>query len=153
MLGVVIRSQSDKDYSQQTQHLSTMTAAHTVFAGFIFTIITLLLTQLTPDFLNSVLSQIILFILYTLFEVMLFLIIGNIVLSFFLVKTIPPRTRYISITNYLWCFTIFVIGILPILLFLLWNLIFLVFTTIAVWLIFVIAGIIAFVNQYSKMSR
>ncbi len=141
---------SDKDYSQYTKHLSTMISASALLAGFIFTIITLLLTQLSIPILSSGLTQIALIVLYTLFELMLFLIFNLILMSFSFVSPIPPRSKHIWATNVLWSSSIVATGFLPILLFLLWGLIFTVLLTLFIWIFFFVAAMVIFLRPFLK---
>ena len=136
--------EADDDYSQYTRHLSTMTSASALNAGFIFTILTLLLTQLPYALLYTVLAQIVLIFLYTLFMILIYVIVSLIMMSSFLTRPFPARSKKTWSINVLWSGSISVTGVIPILLFLLWNLNFLVYAALIIWICFFLISIVSF---------
>jgi hypothetical protein len=129
-----------------------MISASALNAGFIFTIITLLLTQLPSALLYSALAQIVLIFLYILFLILLFVMLTLIMLSSILTKPIPPRSKKIWLINFLWGGSICATGIIPILLFLLWNLILLVYAALISWIFFLILAIISEWKPFLRRS-
>ncbi len=130
-----------------------MTSASALNAGFIFTIITLLLTQLPSALLYTVLAQIVLIFLYIVFMVLLFVIVHLIIMSSLFTRPIPPRSKQIWFVNILWAGSISATGFVPILLFLLWNLVFLVNTALIVWIFTFVIVLSTTSIPYLKTTR
>ena len=77
-------------YSPYFEHNKTIAHVLSLFSGFIFTSITLLLTRLNNT--EDTLAQATLLFLTILFYVSLFVLIDNLEMPFHYIKNIPPMT-------------------------------------------------------------
>ena len=127
----------EKDYSDYIQHMSSFNSVASVFAGFTFTILTLLLTQL-PD-PSSIMSQLTLFFLGVLFNLLAFLVGWNTINNIYFCRNVPPLTKRLAIFNWLSVLSYSLLGVSIVLMFLLWNLIYLALALAVVWALFIIA--------------
>ena len=100
----------DKDYSDWIQYMSNVTNALTLFSGFTFTSITILLTLL-PD-PSRISSQITLFLLSALLDFFLFFMGWQTLLLIYYCKNIPPLVARLRLSSRLWfsSFGFFVYG-------------------------------------------
>ena len=132
-------SHDDKnDYSDYIKHLSNLGSGLLFISGFMFTVITILLTQL-PN-LNSPQSQLTLFFFSVIFNLATFLAFFVTMEGIYYCRRIPPLSKRRAIINMLNLLVTVMIGLTVTLLFLLWNLTFLVITSGIVWMGFVISG-------------
>jgi hypothetical protein len=146
------------DYSEYRRHVISLASVMTFLAGFTFTIITLLLSQL-PDlssviFSVSFLWQFTLFFLTVLFYLMLFVVFYSLVISIILVRDLLPKgTMPIAAKIYNIAYTLIwvVIGIPLILMFLLWNLYYLALAAAIVWILVIII-MISFVVRSGQIK-
>ncbi len=81
---------NEEVYSPYFEHNKTIAHVLSLFSGFIFTSITLLLTRLSNT--EDALAQATLLFLTILFYVSLFVLIDNLEMPFHYIKNIPPRT-------------------------------------------------------------
>lgn len=120
--------------------MSSFNSVASVFAGFTFTILTLLLTQL-PD-PSSIMSQLTLFFLAVLFDLLAFLVSWNSINNIYFCKNVPPLTKRIAVFNWLSVLSYSLLGVPIVLMFILWNLIYLALALAVVWALFIIATFI-----------
>ncbi|MFX1490772.1 MAG: hypothetical protein ACFFBU_00745 [Promethearchaeota archaeon] len=136
---------SKPDYSEYRKHIISLASVMTFLAGFTFTVITLLLTQL-PDLSSLALSinflwQFTLFFLAVLFYLMLFIVFYCLVISIILVRDLIPKGTMptaAKIYNVAYALIWLLIGIPLSLMFLLWNLIYLALAAAIVWVLIII---------------
>ena len=137
-------AKSKSDYSEYRRHVISIASVMTFLAGFTFTVITLLLTQL-PDLSSLALSinflwQFTLFFLTVLFYLMLFIVFYCLVISIILVRDLIPKGTMptaAKIYNAAYALIWLLIGIPLSLMFLLWNLIYLALAAAIVWVLII----------------
>ncbi len=86
-------TESGTDYSDYLKHSGTIVSLASLMAGFVFTSITLFLTQLQPEQLYSALMQVVLLFLGFLFCIWLYVAAGFATSGIFLVRRSPPLTK------------------------------------------------------------
>lgn len=133
-------SNNGKDYSDYIQHRSNVENGILFLAGFTFTAITILLTQL-PD-PNSLQPQLILLFLAVFFGLLFFVSGFSMVEMIYHCKDIPPLTRRIRFLNALLVLVANLSGFAVSLLFLLWNLTMLAMVSGIIWVFLIIANIL-----------
>ena len=111
---------TDEDYSNWFQYMSNVTHATSLFSGFTFTSITILLSLL-PD-PSQISSQLMLFFLSTLLDFFLFFLGWQTVLLVYYCKNAPPLTRRLRLTSRLWFLSFGLLCMAVTIMFLLWNL-------------------------------
>jgi len=116
----VITVSINEDYSNWIQYMSNVTHALSLFSGFTFTSITILLTLL-PD-PSQISSQITLFLLSILLDFFLFLMGWQTVLVIYYCKNIPPLTTRLHLSSRLWFLSFGLLCMAVTTMFLLWNL-------------------------------
>jgi hypothetical protein len=121
-----------------------------VFAGFIITILTLLLTQLPPTLLSDFIIQLILFFLALLFHFWVFLVGVNVIGAFLTVRTLPASVRTSARSIPIFIVAYWAMGMAIPLLFLIWALFLLAFLATVVWTLFFIVSILA---QYEPLKE
>lgn len=114
---------SEKDYSDYIQHLSTQVTMLSLFAGFVLTMITILLTQL-PDPSNPI-AQIMLFVLTYSLYALSFVLTSSALRIIYYCRKVPPLTRDIAMVNYLSWSTLFLLTGSLVLLYAIWSLVYL----------------------------
>jgi hypothetical protein len=119
----VITVSIDKDYSDWIQYMSNVTNALTLFSGFTFTSITILLTLL-PD-PSRISSQITLFLLSVLLDFFLFFMAWQTLLLVYYCRNIPPLVRRLRFSSRLWFSSFGFLCMAVVVMFLLWDLTFL----------------------------
>ncbi len=126
----------EPDYSNYLTYLSRILGAASLFAGFLFTVITLLLTQLPyPD---TIQSQGILLFFNTLFLFSVYLVgYGSYLMTYFC-KKVPPMTPTIRASYYLSLLFFSLSASAPTWLFFLWNLTYLTLASFIIWIIFTV---------------
>jgi len=105
--------------------------------GFMFTVITILLTRL-PN-LDTLQSQLILLFFTVVFNLVGFLAFLLTVEGIYFCRRVPPPSKRFTVINVLAFLVTILVGFIVTLLFLLWNLTFLVVASGVVWVLFVIA--------------
>jgi len=144
-------STNEKDYSDTIQQLSNITAVLSLFCGFTFTGITILLTLLpNPAELSS---QVTLFFLSVLFNFFLLLIGWGIVLGNYYVKSVPPRTRGLIIyySSIFLCLGLW--GVAIALMFFLWNLTYLAWASGLVSMLFLVVLVVFVYKPYWEFRK
>lgn len=117
----------DKDYSDWIQYMSNVANTLSLFSGFTFTSITILLTLL-PD-PRQISSQITLFLLSALLDFFLFLMGWQTIFVIYHCRSVPPLTRGMAIASRLWFSSFGLLCIAVTIMFLLWNLTYLAFAS------------------------
>lgn len=123
-------SKSNKDYSDYIQHLSTVSNSQSLLTGFAFTAITVLLTLL-PD-PSLFLSQVTLFLLVLLLNLMYLLTLWTDKQSILLCRNLPKPTREISVYNLSVMISTTLFAMTVLFMFLLCNLIYLALASFVV---------------------
>lgn len=113
-------SENERDYSDYIQHMSNVVSGLFALGGFIFTAITILLTQLPNP--NTLQSQLVLLFLAVFFDLLMFVSSFSTVEMIYHCRDIPPLTRRIRFLNALLTLVANLSGFAVSLLFLLWNL-------------------------------
>jgi hypothetical protein len=116
----VIAVSVDKDYSDWIQYMSNVTNALTLFSGFTFTSITILLTLL-PD-PSRISSQITLFLLSALLDFFLFFMGWQTLLLIYYCRNIPPLVARLRLSSRLWFSSFGFLCMAVVVMFLLWDL-------------------------------
>jgi hypothetical protein len=138
-------SENKKDYSDYISYASNFLLALSLFSGFTFASITILITQL-PD-PSQILIQVTLFFLATMFYVFVFLSFYFIGCILHCVKNVPPDTEllgYKKVVSFLATISFPIWGVSVVLMFLFWNLLylalasFIVLLAVDIWSIFAI---------------
>ena len=142
-------TESEERYSNYLSLVSTINSMAALFAGFIITILTLLLTQLPPTFLSDSLIQLILLILALLFHFWVFLVGVNVIGAFLTVRTLPSSVRTSSQSIPIFIIAYWAMGMAIPLLFLIWALFLLAILATIIWTIFFIISILA---QYEQLK-
>jgi len=131
-------AESDFNYSDYLRHMSNISRIAALFAGFDFTVVTLLLTQL-PD-PTTVPAQITLYSMSVLFLLLIFMVGWSGMLHIYLCRRVPPRTPQLSAFAVL-AFGAHLLVCAPVfLMFFLWHLTVLALGTFLTWVAFVIAS-------------
>ncbi len=133
-------SANEKDYSSYLAYESMAVQVLALLCGFTFTSITVLLTLL-PD-PKQVLSQVTLFFLAFMFDLMLFMLSFAMFYLAFCVKAVPPEAKGRRSMMWLWFLIFSLWGISIVLMFLLWNLIYLALTSGIMYALFAILTVI-----------
>jgi len=141
-----------KDYSDFVSHLSNLSGVLSLFCGFTFTSITILMTQL-PD-PSSILAQFTLFFFAVLFDLFLFSLTWTTISLIQFCEYVPFNMfQHSNIFNWL-LFSLFgVWGLAVVLMFLLWNLFYLALASGIVWTLLVITGFILLWKPFQEFYR
>jgi len=142
---------NEKDYSDTIRQLSSITGLLSLFCGFTFTGITILLTRLPNP--NEFSSQVTLFFLAVLFNFFLLLIGWGIVLGNYYIKNVPPRTRGLIIYYSLLFLGLGLWGIALALIFFLWNLTYLAWASAFVSMLFLAVTIVFIYKPYWEWRK
>src|SRR5512136_349743 len=142
-------SDENIEYSEYFQHNTTIGSVLSLFCGFLFTSITILLTSLQNK--EGVLAQATILFLTLIFYLSLYVLLDNLEMAFHYIKDIPPLTLKVKPFFYLLLIFYF-FGTSTILLFLLFDLLSLAVTSAIVWIIVVIASINSTVRRFYKQS-
>lgn len=110
----------NEDYSDWIQYMSNVTHALSVFSGFTFTSITILLTLL-PD-PSQISSQVTLFLLSILLDFFLLFMGWQTMLLVYYCKNVPPLTTRLRLSSRLWFSSFGLLCMAVTTMFLLWNL-------------------------------
>ena len=143
-------TESEERYSDYLSLVSNINSMAAVFAGFIITILTLLLTQLPPASLSDLTIQLILFFLALLFHFWVFLVGVNLMGAFLTVRTIPSSVRTSARSIPIFIIAYWAMGMAIPLLFLIWALSFLAILATIVWTLFFIVSLLA---QYEPLKK
>jgi len=146
-------SESEKDYSTYVDYIENNSETYSLFSGFAFTAITLLLALL-PD-PGEIRIQIILFCLSVLFNLIGFILHGNERLIAYCVRIAPqlPEGYKSGIVAKLGNSVYYLLAGIIVLMFIAWSLIWLAIATAIVSVVFIILGYILyrpFAEHYKK---
>lgn len=145
-------STDEKDYSDYIKHLSNLGSMLSFFSGFMFTSITILLTQL-PD-PTQIRAQVTLFFLAAMLDIFIFLMADSYQKVVYLCKNVPPYSGRITPTNLLMDISMILgFGGSTVLLFLLWNLIYLALAQVIAWALVTIAAYISTMKPFYKKPK
>jgi len=139
----------EENYADYFGHNRSISSVLSLFCGFLFTSITLLLTSY-PN-IQEVLAQATLFFLTFVFYVALYTLMDNLEMGFHYIKKIPPLTlRVAPFFRLLLVFYLF--GTAVVLMFLLFGLLNLAIISGILWAIFVMVSIISIVRPFFRQS-
>ena len=141
-------SESGKGYSDYAQNLSNVMNGMLFFAGFIFTVVAILLTSLPNP--RTLQSQFTLLLLTAIFYLTIFLAFYFLIEVPYHVGNVPPLTRRRRMINALIFLTFLLIGLTFPLLFLLWDLTTLAITSSIIWLGFAISIFVFIFKPFQK---
>jgi len=142
-------SDEKTSYSEYFSHNSTIVSVLSLFCGFLFTSITILLTSLQNK--GGMLAQATVLFLTLIFYLSLYVLLDNLEMAFHYIRDIPPLTLKVKPFFYLLLIFYF-FGTSTILLFLLFDLLCLAVTSAIIWIIVVIASINSTVRRFYKQS-
>lgn len=140
----------DEDiYKSYFEHNKTIAQVLSLFSGFIFTSITLLLTRLNNT--EDVFAQATLLFLTILFYITLFVLIDNLEMPFHYIKDIPTMT--LKVRPFFFLLVIFYLfGASTIMMFLLYHLFYLSVTSGIIWFIIVLLSILLTARRFFKQA-
>jgi hypothetical protein len=142
-------SETKTSYSEYFGHNGVIVGVLSLFSGFLFTSITILLTSLQNK--EGALAQATILFLTLIFYFSLYVLLDNLEMAFHYIKDIPPLTLKIRpFFNLLLIFYFF--GTSTILMFLLFNLLFLAVISAIIWALVLIASINSTVKRFYKQS-
>ena len=142
-------SDDKTSYSEYFSHNSTIVNVLSLFCGFIFTSITILLTVLQNK--GGMLAQATILFLTLIFYFSLYVLLDNLEMAFHYIKDIPPLTLKVKPFFYLLLIFYF-FGTSTIFMFLLFDLIYLAVISAAVWIVVVIMSVNSTVKRFYKQS-
>jgi len=142
-------SDEETSYSEYFSHNSTIVNVLSLFCGFIFTSITILLTVLQNK--GGTLAQATILFLTLIFYFSLYVLLDNLEMAFHYIKDIPPLTLKVKPFFYLLLIFYF-FGTSTIFMFLLFDLIYLAVISALVWMIIVITSVNSTVKRFYKQS-
>lgn len=140
--------ESSFNYSDYLRHMSNISRIASLFAGFDFTVLTLLLTQLSDP--STMLAQITLYAIAVLFLVLIYLVGWSGMLHIYLCRRVPPMTPQLAVFSILAFGVHIAAGVPIILMFFLWQLSVLGSVTLLTWIAFAIAS---FVYIWRPLTR
>ena len=142
-------SDEETSYSEYFSHNSTIVNVLSLFCGFIFTSITILLTVLQNK--GGTLAQATILFLTLIFYFSLYVLLDNLEMAFHYIKDIPPLTLKVKPLFYLLLIFYF-FGTSTIFMFLLFDLIYLAVISAVVWIVVVIMSVNSTVKRFYKQS-
>jgi hypothetical protein len=142
-------AKDEKSYSEYFDHNRTIVGVLSLFSGFLFTSITILLNWLQNK--NELLAQATFLFLTLLFYLSLYVLLDNLEMGFHYIKDIPPLTLKVRpFFNLLLIFYLF--GAATVLMFLLFNLFYLSLISGVTWAIIVILSLMTTVKRFYKQA-
>jgi hypothetical protein len=142
-------SDDKTSYSEYFSHNSTIVNVLSLFCGFIFTSITILLTALQNK--GGMLAQATILFLTLIFYFSLYVLLDNLEMAFHYIKDIPPLTLKVKPFFYLLLIFYF-FGTSTVLMFLLFDLLYLAVISAFIWIIIVITSVNSTVKRFYKQS-
>ncbi len=143
-------SEKKPSYSEYFSHNSTIVGVLSLFCGFLFTSITILLTALQNK--GGALAQATILFLTLIFYFSLYVLLDNLEMAFHYIENIPPLT--LKIKPFFFLLLIFYFfGTSTILMFLLFDLLYLAVISAVVWVLFVISSINSTVRRFVKQAK
>jgi hypothetical protein len=138
-------AKDEESYSAYFDHNRTIVGVLSLFSGFLFTSITILLNWLQNR--NELLAQATILFLTFLFYMSLYVLLDNLEMGFHYIKDIPPLTLKIRpFFNLLLIFYLF--GAATVLMFLLFDLFYLSLVSGVTWVIIVILSLKTTVKRF-----
>ena len=142
-------SEKKTSYSEYFGHNGVIVGVLSLFCGFLFTSITILLTSLQNK--EGSLAEATILFLTLIFYFSLYVLLDNLEMAFHYIEDIPPLTlRVRPFFNLLLIFYFF--GFSTILMFLLFNLAILAIISAIIWTLVVIESINSTVKRFYKQS-
>jgi len=140
---------NDDEYKSYFDHNKVIAQVLSLFSGFIFTSITLLLTRFNNT--QDVFAQATLLFLTILFFITLFVLIDNLEMPFHYIKRIPTMT--LKVRPFFFLLVIFYLfGASTIMMFLLYHLFYLSVISGIIWFIIVVFSIWSTVRRFFKQA-
>ncbi len=144
-----MQKEEKPSYSEYFAHNTTIGQVLSLFCGFLFTSITILLTFLQDK--EDLLSQATLLFLTLIFYFSLYILLDNLEMPFHYIKNIPPLT--LKVKPFFFLLLIFYLfGTSTVLMFLLFGLLNLAVISGIIWTIFVFASINSTVRRFYKQA-
>ncbi len=142
-------SNENTSYGEYFAHNTTIGSVLSLFCGFLFTSITILLTSLQNK--EGMLAQATILFLTLIFYFSLYVLLDNLEMAFHYIKNIPPLTLKVKPFFYL-LLIFYLFGSSTVLMFLLFNLLSLALISAVIWVLFVIASVNSTVRRFYKQS-
>jgi hypothetical protein len=139
---------NEEEYTSYFEHNKTIAQVLSLFAGFIFTSITLLLTRIDT---HDVFAQATLLFLTILFDITLFVLINNLEMPFEYIKNIPTMTLKVRPFFYL-LLIFYLFGATTVMMFLLYQLFYLSIISGMLWSIIVLVSILSTGKRFFEQS-
>jgi hypothetical protein len=137
-------------YSDYFDHNRTIVGVLSLFSGFLFTSITILLNQLQNK--NEMLPQATLLFLTILFYIALYVLLDNLEMGFHYIKDIPPMTLKVRpFFNLLVIFYLF--GAATVLMFLLFGLFYLSLLSGVIWVFVILLSLMTTVRRFFQQAK
>jgi hypothetical protein len=137
-------------YSDYFDHNRTIVGVLSLFAGFLFTSITILLNQLQNK--NEMLPQATLLFLTILFYIALYVLLDNLEMGFHYIRDIPPMTLKVRpFFNLLVIFYLF--GTATVLMFLLFGLFYLSLLSGVIWVFIILLSLLTTVRRFFQQAK
>ncbi len=142
-------SNENTSYSEYFGHNTTVGSVLSLFCGFLFTSITILLTSLQNK--EGMLAQVTILFLTLIFYFSLYVLLDNLEMAFHYIKNSPPLT--LKVKPFFFLLLIFYLfGTSTVLMFLLFNLLHLAVVSAVIWALFVVASVNSTVKRFFKQS-
>ncbi len=146
---LIVEKDEKTTYSEYFAHNTTIGQVLSLFCGFLFTSITILLTFLQDK--DSLLVQATILFLTLIFYFSLFVLLDNLEMPFHYIEKIPPLT--LKVKPFFFLLLIFYLfGSSTVLMFLLFNLTNLATISAVIWILFVILSINSTVRRFYKQA-
>ncbi len=137
-------------YSSYFEHNKTIAHVLSLFCGFLFTSITILLSALKNP--SETFAQATLLFLTVLFYFSLFVLIDNLEMPFHYIKNIPPMT--LKIRPFFYLLVIFYLfGATTVMMFLLFHLVYLSLISGMIWAIIVLLSIFSTAKRFYEQAK
>jgi hypothetical protein len=142
-------SEKKNPYSEYFGHNGVIVGVLSLFCGFLFTSITILLTALQNK--SGILSQATLLLLTLIFYFSLYVLLDNLEMAFHYIENVPPMT--LSVRPFFNLFAIvYAFGTSTILMFFLFNLEELAIVSAVLWGIIVVLSVATTLRRFVKQS-
>ena len=144
-----MQKEEKPSYSEYFTHNTTIGQVLSLFCGFLFSSITILLTFLQDK--EDLLLQATILFLTLIFYLSLYVLLDNLEMPFHYIKSIPPLT--LKVKPFFFLLLIFYLfGTSTVLMFLLFGLLNLAVISGVIWIFFVIASINSTVKRFYKQT-
>ncbi len=144
-----MQKEEKSSYSEYFSHNTTIGQVLSLFCGFLFSSITILLTFLQDK--EDLLLQATILLLTLIFYLSLYILLDNLEMPFHYIKNIPPLT--LKVKPFFFLLLIFYLfGTSTVLMFLLFGLLNLAVISGVIWIFFVIASINSTVKRFFKQA-